>query len=82
MTEAIGVMALVAGLCSETSLTAESIVGKLIAVALEAVAAAGVAIWAALLTVSSHGASSGLPGANSETGSGRRRCCCAARILD
>ena len=26
--------------------------------------------------------SSGLPGAISETGSGRRRCCCAARILD
>lgn len=58
MTGAIGVMALIAGFCWEASLTAEGIVGKLIAVvvsALAAVAAVGVAIWAALPTVSSHG---------------------------
>lgn len=48
-------MALIAGFCWEASLTAEGIVGKLIAVALAAVAAVGVAIWAALPTVSSHG---------------------------
>ena len=50
MTGAIGVMALIAGFCWEASLTAEGIVGKLIAVALAAVAAVGVAIWAALPT--------------------------------
>ena len=51
MTGAIGVMALIAGFCWEASLTAEGIVGKVIAVAvsaLAAVAAVGVAIWAAL----------------------------------